>query len=46
MEAVNATESVCVLLVEKDPVIAPIFLSEPSGIEVPIGTGLGLILVS
>lgn len=40
MEAVNVTESICLLLIEKDPVIAPMFLSEPSGIAVPIGTGL------
>jgi hypothetical protein len=45
MEAVNVTESVFVLLAGKDPVIAPIFLSEPTGIAVPIGTGLGLMLV-
>lgn len=46
MDAVNVTESICVLLLEKDPVNAPIFLSEPRGIAVPIGTGLGLILDS
>jgi hypothetical protein len=43
MKAANVTESVTVLLLAEGPVIASMFLSEPNGMAVPIGTGLGLI---